>query len=142
MSLLEGGFIFHFIEKIRGFHGLKFLSCCLEASLVVQSLSCVRLFPTPWTVACQASLSFTISWSSTESVMPSNHLILCFPLLLLHFYSVVSSTSTKTFLYFEALQHVSYHGLPSEYLQCFIFQDFVNPISFFSSPALCLFSPS
>ena len=48
----------------------------------------VRLFVTPWTVACQAYLSFTISWSlpkpmSIESVMPSNHLILCCPLLLL-----------------------------------------------------------
>ena len=54
----------------------------------VQSLSCVRLFATPWTAACQASLSITISWSlfklmSIESVMPSNHLILCCPLLLL-----------------------------------------------------------
>ena len=44
---------------------------------------------TPWTAACHASLSFTISWSflklmSTESVMPSNHLILCHPLILLH----------------------------------------------------------
>ena len=53
----------------------------------VQSLSCVRLFATPWTVACQASLSITNSWSlfrlmSAESVMPSNHLILCHPLLL------------------------------------------------------------
>ena len=56
--------------------------------VVVQSLSCVQLFVTPWTVACQASLSFTISWSllrfmSTESVMLSNHLTLCCPLLLL-----------------------------------------------------------
>ena len=45
-------------------------------------------FATPWIVACQASLSFTISWSllrliSIESVMPSNHLIPCCPLLLL-----------------------------------------------------------
>ena len=56
--------------------------------VVVQSFSCVRLFATPWTAACQASLSFTISWSllklmSIESVMPSNHLTLCRPLLLL-----------------------------------------------------------
>ena len=55
---------------------------------VVQSLSYVCLFATPWNVARQASLSFTISWSllrlmSIESVMPSNHLILCCPLLLL-----------------------------------------------------------
>ena len=51
----------------------------------VQLLSCVRLFATPWTAACQASLSITNSWSllklmSFESVMPSNHLILCYPL--------------------------------------------------------------
>ena len=54
----------------------------------VQSLSCVRLFATPWTAAHQASLSLINSWSflklmSIESVMPSNHLILCHPLLLL-----------------------------------------------------------
>ena len=54
----------------------------------VQLLSCVQLFVTPWTAACQASLSITNSWSlpkpmSIESVMPSNHLILCRPLLLL-----------------------------------------------------------
>ena len=53
----------------------------------VQSLSCVQLFVTPWTAACQASLSFTISqkllkFMSLESVMPSNHLILCHSLLL------------------------------------------------------------
>ena len=56
--------------------------------VVVQSLSHVRLLATPWTAACQASLSFTISPSflklmSTESVIPSNHLILCRPLLFL-----------------------------------------------------------
>ena len=54
----------------------------------VQSLSRVQLFVTPWIAACQASLSITNSWSllklmSIESVMPSNHLILCRPLLLL-----------------------------------------------------------
>ena len=55
---------------------------------VVQLLSHIRLFVTRWTVACQASLSFTISESllifmSIEPVMFSNHLILCYPLLLL-----------------------------------------------------------
>ena len=54
----------------------------------VQSLSCVRLFATPWIVARQASLSITNSWSSLkltsiELVMPSSHLIFCCPLLLL-----------------------------------------------------------
>ena len=58
--------------------GFRFLS--------VQSLSHVQLFVTPWTAACQASLSITNSWSllmSIKLVMPSNHLILCCPLLLL-----------------------------------------------------------
>ena len=66
-------------------------SCAKEHRLehlnvvVVQLLSCVQLFVTPWTPAPQASLSLTISWSllklmSIESVMPSNHLVLCHPL--------------------------------------------------------------
>ena len=60
----------------------------LWSTFVVQSLSHVRLFVIPWSAAHQAPLSFTISWSllklmSTESVMPSNHLIPCHPLLLL-----------------------------------------------------------
>ena len=53
-----------------------------------QKLSHVWLFVVPWTAACQASLSFTISQNllklrSIELVMPSNHLLLCHPLLLL-----------------------------------------------------------
>ena len=53
---------------------------------ILFSCSVVRLFATPWTAACQASLSITNSQSlskftSIESVMPSNHLILCWPLL-------------------------------------------------------------
>ena len=55
--------------------------------VIVQLLSCVQLLGTPWTTACQASLSFTISLSlltlmSIELMMPSNHFILCRPLLL------------------------------------------------------------
>ena len=54
----------------------------------VELLSCVQLFVTPWTAAHQTSLSITNSWSlvkfvSIESVMPSNHLILCYPLIFL-----------------------------------------------------------
>ena len=57
-------------------------------NIIVQSLSCVLLFATPWTAAHQDFLSFTISQSllklvSVESVMSSNHLILCHPLLFL-----------------------------------------------------------
>ena len=66
------------------------MSLSFGSSLItsVQSLSHVWLFATPWTAACQASLSITHSWSllklvSIESVMPSNHLILCHPHLLL-----------------------------------------------------------
>ena len=56
--------------------------------VVVQTVSHIRLFATPGTAAHQASLSFTISWSllkfiSIESMISSNHLILCHPLLLL-----------------------------------------------------------
>ena len=55
---------------------------------VVQLLRCVWLFAAPWTIACQAPLSSTISWTllrfiAIESVMLSNHLIFCFLLLLL-----------------------------------------------------------
>ena len=65
---------------------MKFLKIYPFSS--VQLLSCVWLFVTPWIAPCQASLSITNSWSllklmSIESVMPSGHLILCGPLLLL-----------------------------------------------------------
>ena len=55
--------------------------------VVVQSLNQVWLYAILWTVACQASLSFTtpqslLRFMSIDSVMPSNHLILCYPLLL------------------------------------------------------------
>ena len=55
---------------------------------VVKLLSSIRLFVTPWTAAHQASLSLTLSWSllklmSIKSMMPSNHLIVCHPSLLL-----------------------------------------------------------
>ena len=63
--------------------------CCLASVSSVQLLSRVQLFETPWTAARQASMSITNSQSlpkpmCTESLMPSNHLILCRPLLLLH----------------------------------------------------------
>ena len=59
---------------------------CFQFFSSVQSLSRVRLLATPWTAACQPSLSITNSWSLLrlmyiKSVMPSNHLILCYTLL-------------------------------------------------------------
>ena len=97
------------LEKylFRSFAHLFWLGCCVlflffklsfSASLIliffilvfvlVQLLSCVQLFVTPWIAARQASLSITNSWRllklmSMESVMSSNHLIICHPLLLL-----------------------------------------------------------
>ena len=64
------------------------LAVCLSSVLLVQSLSCVQLFATPWIRARQASLSITNSQNSPKlicikSVMPSSHLILCHPILLL-----------------------------------------------------------
>ena len=69
----------------------------------VQSLSRVRLFVTPWTAAHQASLSITNSHSllklmSIESVMPSNHLILCHPLLLPSIFPSIRVFSTESAL--------------------------------------------
>ena len=60
----------------------------IHSVLILVTQSCPKLFANPWTAACQASLSITNSWSSLklmsiESVMLSNHLILCHPLLLL-----------------------------------------------------------
>ena len=71
-------YIFEWKEHLRAF----------VVVVVVQSLSRVHLFVMPWTAARQVPLSFTVSqgllrFISIESVMPSNHLILCCPLLLL-----------------------------------------------------------
>ena len=69
--------------------------------VVVQSLSRVQLFVTSWTASHQASLSFTISRSllklmSIESVMPSNHLILCHPLLLASMFPCIRAFSNES----------------------------------------------
>ena len=85
-----------------------------EVVVVFQLLSRVRLFATPWTAARQASLSFTISWSllrlmSIESVMPSNHLILCCPLLLLpSVFPSISVFSNESVLHIRWPKYWSY----------------------------------
>ena len=89
---------------------------------VVQSLSHVWLFVTPWTAAHQASLSFTISWSllklmSIESVMPSNHSILCRSLLFLPsiqhqgLFRWVSSSHQVAKVLELQLQHLSFQWI-------------------------------
>ena len=84
-----------FLETLIGYCQIaleKKISLCIlikilfSSHFVVQSLNHAQLFVTSWAAACQASLSFTISWSllklmSTESIMSSNHLVLCLPLL-------------------------------------------------------------
>ena len=84
----------------------------------VQSLSCVRLFVTPWTAARQASLSITNSQSlfklmSIKSVMPSNQLILCHPLLLLPsiFPNIKVFSNESVLLIRWPLQHQSFQWI-------------------------------
>ena len=86
--------IFH--RKKTGYPAIHF---CFSS---VQSLSRVQLFENPWTTAHQASLSIANSWSllklmSIESVMPSNHLILCRPLLLLQSFPALGSFRMSQF---------------------------------------------
>ena len=90
-----------------------------EAFAIVQLLSRVQLFVTPWTAARQASLSFTVSQSmlklmSIELMMPSNHLILCCPLLLPSVFPSIRVFSNELALHIVAkvlelqLQHQSF----------------------------------
>ena len=102
--------------------------------VVVQLLNHVQLFVTPWTAACQASLSIAISHSllklmSTESMMPSNHLILCRLLLLpsifpsIRVFSNESVLGTRWSKYWHVSLSISpsneYSGLISFRIDCF-----------------------
>ena len=92
-----------------------------EAVAVVQLLSLIQLFATPWTAAHQTSLSFTISQSllkltSIELVVPSSHLVLCHPLLLLSsifpsirvFFQLLGSSHQETKVLQLQLLHQSF----------------------------------
>ena len=102
--------------------------------VVVQLLSRVRFFVTLWTAARQASLSFTISQSllklmSIESVMPSNHFILCRPLLLPSVFPRIRVLSNESALHirepkywsfsFSISPSIEYSGLISFRIDCF-----------------------
>ena len=81
-------FIVVWLHNVNCIHFKTFSLKGFDQWVVAQFLSRVQLFATLWTVEHQTPLSFTISWSllkfmSIESVMPSNHLILCCPLFLL-----------------------------------------------------------
>ena len=97
--------------------------------VVVQSLKRVRLFATPWTVPRQASQSFTIFWSllkliSIELVMPSNHLILCHPLLPLTLtFPSIKVFSNESALHIRWPKYQSFSISPSnEYLELISFR--------------------
>ena len=101
------------------------LICLLFSS--VQLLSHVQLFATPWTIAYQASLSITNSWSppklmSIESVMPSNHLILCRPLLLPSIFPSIRVFSNESALHIRLTQSGTHFSLTSweGYISIFI----------------------
>ena len=96
---------------------------------VVQSLSCVQLFVTPWTAARQSSLSFPVSWSlfklmAIESVMPSNHLLLRRPLLLLpSIFPSITVFLDESVLHFRWLKYCSFSTSPSsEYSELISFR--------------------
>ena len=86
---LRGGSALYFLYSVILISQTDYFSFCIWLHFnSIQSLSRILLFATPWTTACQTSLSITNCWSlpkpmSIESVMPSNHLIFCHPLLLL-----------------------------------------------------------
>ena len=93
---------------------MSIVSGQLISLFVVQSLSCVQLFVTPWTAACQPSFSVTISWSllklmSIESVMPSNHLILCCSLLLPSIFPSITFFSNESALHIRGPRYWSFN---------------------------------
>ena len=106
-------------------------SCIASQFNSLQSLSRVRLFAIPWTAACQASLSITNSQNllklmSIESVMPSNHLILCRPLLLLpSIFPSIRVFSNESALHIRWPKYWSYSfsiSPPSEYSELISFR--------------------
>ena len=105
----------HFLKVFLGCDALQEIHTCSPYQLIsVQLLSCAWLLATPWTAACQASLSITSSWSllkliSIESVMPSSHLILCCPLLLLpSIYPNIRAFSNESVLHIKWPKHWSF----------------------------------
>ena len=116
-------------------HHIIFFTPSKYSIVVGQSLSHVWLFVNPWTATHQASLSFAISWSwlrcmSVESMMPSNHLILCCPLLLLpsivpsiRVFSIESALRTRQPKVLELqFQHQSFQWVSIMYIYFYNFK--------------------
>ena len=123
--LLDNLLSFSLFHQVRNKHMKTVNPISHSVPVSVQSLSRVRLFVTPWTTAHQASLSITNSQSppkpmSIESVMPSNHLILCHPLLLLpSIFPSIRVFSNESALHYQVakvlefqLQHQSFQWIP------------------------------
>ena len=114
----------------------------------VQSLSRVQLFATPWTAAGQASLSITNSWSllklmSVESVMPSNHLILCHPLLLLpSIFPSIKLFSNESTLHIRWPEYWSFSFPPGSSVHGILQAKILEWVAMLSSPGIKTTSPS
>ena len=103
-------------ENVKLWHSL--ISVSKRLDVVIQLLNLVRLFATPWTAANQAFLSFTISQSllklmSIDLMMPSNHFILCHPLLLPSVFPSIRVFSSKSALYITWPKYWSFSINPS-----------------------------
>ena len=101
-----------------------------QVLIVVRSLSHVKLFVNSWITTHQASLSFTLSWSllklmSVESVMPCNHLIFCFPLLLPSIFPSIKTFSSVLVLHIRWPKYWSFSfsiSPPNEYTELISFK--------------------
>ena len=112
---------------------------------IVQSLSHVWFFATPWTAACQASLSFTISRNllkrlSRELVMPSNRLILCHPLLLLSVFPSIRVFSNESAIRIRWPKYWSFSISPTNEYSGFIPLGLTGLISLLSKRLSRVFS--
>ena len=112
---------------------------------IVQSLSHVWFFATPWTAACQASLSFTISRNllkrlSMELVMPSNRLILCHPLLLLSVFPSIRVFSNESAIRIRWPKYWSFSISPTNEYSGFIPLGLTGLISLLSKRLSRVFS--
>ena len=118
-----------FIQTFRVKHFRLYYDCCFA----VQLLSHVWLFVTPYTTTCQVSLSFTISQSflklmCTESMMPSNHFILCHSLHFLPsiFLSIRSFSNVPVLHIRSKYWSFSFSISPSLNIQCWFFESLLQ----------------
>ena len=108
--------------------GIKDANFFFFFNFVVQLISHIQLFVTPWTAARLASLSFTISRNllklmSIESMMPSNHLILCYPLLLPSIFPSIRVFSNESALHVRWPKYWSFSISPfNEYSGLILFK--------------------